>query len=297
MFVLLWGRVELRRKHVAICQGVHPSDDGAGADASVPAIALRGTIGAEKGAECSREDDFAMLRPRELGRIRSALASSSHFQFLEAAELDQLAGLGRLQHLRNAQRIAQQASTSDDRLWIVLGGAVRVSARAPGSKEYVYAVLGPGSYFGLADAVRGMEFTAEARAFGDTDLAVFRGAALAAMLEERPRLWRHVSRLLAHRLRLALAIMRDNSGAPLPERVARRLLGHALSSDVRGLAEVAVRMTQQDLALMLGVSRSRTNAALRQLEREGLIRAGYRGITITDLPGLRGLAGPGTQGY
>jgi CRP-like cAMP-binding protein len=247
-------------------------------------------------AECLREDDFAMLRPRELDRIRSALASSTHFQFLEAAELDQLAGLGRLQHLRQGQRIAQ-AGTSDDRLWIILSGAVRVSARAPGSREYVYAVLGPGSYFGLADAVRGMEFTAEARAFGDTVLAVFRGAALAAMLEERPRLWRHVSRLLAHRLRLALAIMRDNSGAPLPERIARRLLGHALSNDVRGLAEVSVRMTQQDLALMLGVSRSRANAGLRQLERDGLIRNGYRGITITDLPGLRGLAGPGTQGY
>jgi CRP/FNR family transcriptional regulator, cyclic AMP receptor protein len=237
-----------------------------------------------------------MLRRREFGRIRSALASSTHFQLLEAAELDQLAALGRQQHLRHAQRVAQP-DAHDDRLWIILSGAVRVSSQTPGSREYVYAVLGPGSYFGLADALRGATFTAEARAFGDTTLAVFRGAALAAMLEERPRLWRHVSRLLAHRLRLALAIMRDNSGAPLPERIARRLLGHALSNDVRGLAEVAVRMTQADLALMLGVSRSRVNAGLKHLEREGLIRAGYRGITIADLPGLRGLAGPGTQGY
>jgi len=54
-----------------------------------------------------------------------------------------------------------------------------------------------------------------------------------------------------------------------------------------------VRMTQADLALMLAASRSRTNAALKQLESHGLVRAGYRGITILDLAGLHKLAGPG----
>jgi len=236
-----------------------------------------------------------MQRRREFGRIRSTLAASWHFQALEGADLDRLAEIGRLQRLRHAER-AMQAGTRD-RLWIILSGAVRVSNQTPGSKEYVYAVLGPGSYFGLATAVHDAPFPADARAFGATDLAAFRGDALAAMVEERPSLWRYVSDLLSRRLRLALLIMRDNSVAPLPERIARRLLGHALSSDVRGLQEVQVRMTQTDLALMLGGSRSRTNAAIKKLERLGLIRAGYRGITILDLPGLRKLAGPGVTAY
>jgi len=232
----------------------------------------------------------------EFGRIRSALASSAHFHALDAADLDRFAQLGRVQRLRHAER-AGPAGAADERFWIILSGAVRVSTQAPGTKEYVYAVLGPGSYFGLADAVRGEALSVRARAFGATDLAAFRGARLATMLEERPRLWRHVSNLLERRLRLALAILRDNSVAPLPERIARRLLGHALSCDVRGADEVPVRMTQADLALMLGSSRSRTNAALKTLERSGLVRAGYRGITILDLPGLRRLAGPGVTAY
>jgi hypothetical protein len=33
------------------------------------------------------------------------------------------------------------------------------------------------------------------------------------------------------------------------------------------------------------------------LESGGLIKAGYRGITILDLPGLRKLAGPGIYAY
>jgi|SRR5688500_691467 len=237
-----------------------------------------------------------MLRRREFGRIRSALAASSHFQSLTAADLNRLAELGRLQRLRNAERAAR-AGTHDDQLWIILSGAVRVSSYTPGTREFVYAVLGPGSYFGLATAVHRATFTADARAFGATDLAVFSGASICGMLDERPRLWGHVSGLLARRLQLALLILRDNSVAPLPERTARRILGHALSRDLRGLSEVPVRMTQADLALMLGAGRSRTNAALKTLERRGLIRVGYRGITIIDLPGLRALAGPGTHAY
>ena len=237
-----------------------------------------------------------MLRRREYDRIRSALATSTHFQMLASADLDRLALLGRLQRLHHAERATRDGS-ADDQFCIILSGAVRVSSQMPGAKEYVYAVLGPGSYFGLANAVRRATITADARAFGPTDLAVFSGPALEAMLDQQPRLWKHVCGLLARRLRIALLALRDNSVAPLPERIARRLLGHALSSDVGGLTQVAVRMTQADLALMLSASRARTNAALKTLERAGLVRAGYRGITILDLPALRRLAGPGVHAY
>lgn len=237
-----------------------------------------------------------MLKRREYDRIRSALASSAHFQALGGADLERLALLARLQRLRHGE-LAVRDGAADDQFCIILSGAVRISSQLPGAKEYVYAVLGPGSYFGLANAVRRATITADARAFGATDLAVCAGPALEAMLDERPRLWKHVSFLLSRRLRLALTALRDNSVAPLPERIARRLLGHALSSDLGGLTQVAVRMTQADLALMLAASRARTNAALKSLERAGLVRAGYRGITILDLPGLRRLAGPGIHAY
>jgi CRP/FNR family transcriptional regulator, cyclic AMP receptor protein len=241
-------------------------------------------------------NDRATLRRREFARIRSALGASSHFHELPGADLDRLAQLGRLQRLRHAEHAARTGHR-DDQLWIVLSGAVRVSTQPPGAREYVYAVLGPGSYFGLATAVRNAAFTADAHAFGATDLAAFSGPDLLAMLEEQPRLWRHISGLLALRLRLALLVLCDNSVAPLPERIARRVLAHALSTDLRGLAQVEVRMTQADLARMLGAGRSRTNAALKVLERRGLLKAGYRSISILDLPALRALAGPGIEAF
>jgi len=243
----------------------------------------------------AQETIAPMIRRPEFARIRATLTASAHFHSLEAIDLDRLASLGRLQQVAHGARPPRSAN--DDSLWVILTGAMRVSSEAPGVKEYVYAVLGPGSFFGLSTAVRRAPLTIEARAFGQTDLAVFSGEGLAELMDDRPMLWRHVSRMLARRLRLALLVLRDNSVAPLPERIARRVLAHALSSDLRNRSEVQVRMTQNDLALMLGASRSKTNAALKVLETRGLLDAGYRGITILDVQRLRSFAGAEVQPF
>lgn len=237
-----------------------------------------------------------MNRRSEFARIRAALAASAHFHSLAGADLDGLAALGRLRHLEHGERSAR-GDANDQSLWVILSGAMRVSSATGGAREFVYAVLGPGSFFGLATAVRSAPVTLEARAFGKTDLAVFDSARLTAALDARPKLWRHVSTLLAKRLRLALILLRDNSVVPLPERIARRVLAHAMSSELGSRAEVMVRMTQADLGLMLGASRSKTNAALKNLEARGLIDAGYRGITLLDIPRLRALAGAELQPF
>ena len=231
-----------------------------------------------------------MQRQSDTERIRFALARSAHFGSLAPAILDRLAALANLRHARHGERLGS-ADTVDGKLWIVVSGAVRISTRPyAGRRESVHAVLGEGSYFGLANAVGHGPFTFDARAFGATDVAVIDGRHLAPLLEENPPLWRHVSRLMTHRLKVALGIMEDNRGLPLGERIARRLLGHAASTENPEGAQPTLRMTQADLAKMMDAGRSRTNTALKRMEAQGLVRAGYRSITLVDLPALRKLA-------
>src|SRR5262245_46725222 len=85
----------------------------------------------QNGTIHGRERSTPMLRRREFGRIRSALARSTHFQELEAGDLDRLAELGRLQRLRHREHAARSGER-DDQLWIILTGAVRVSTQTPG---------------------------------------------------------------------------------------------------------------------------------------------------------------------
>jgi CRP/FNR family cyclic AMP-dependent transcriptional regulator len=69
-------------------------------------------------------------------------------------------------------------------------------------------------------------------------------------------------------------------------RVARSLA--ALFNPVLypGVGEV-LRITQQELAYLVGLSRQRVNEALAALEAQGCIRTEYGGLRILDLPALR----------
>jgi CRP/FNR family cyclic AMP-dependent transcriptional regulator len=237
------------------------------------------------------------MRAADQARVRLAFMRSAHFGPLGAIAHERLSRMAELRRVHNADRL-DRGGAADERLWVVVDGAVRLSVRPSDSpKEHVHAVLGPGSYFGLTTAVGHGPVTLEARAFGDTDLAVIEGARLREALEGDPRGWKYVSALLSERLRVAMGVIEDNRLRPLPERIARRLLGHALSSELPEGSQPQLRMTQADLARMVDVARSRLNPVLKRMEADGLVKAGYRTITILDLGRLRALGGPGVVAF
>jgi CRP/FNR family cyclic AMP-dependent transcriptional regulator len=53
-----------------------------------------------------------------------------------------------------------------------------------------------------------------------------------------------------------------------------------------------LRITQQELGYLIGLSRQRVNEALRALQQHGLIRIEYGGVRVLDLDGLRGHVRP-----
>ena len=106
-----------------------------------------------------------------------------------------------------------------------------------------------------------------------------------------------MSGLLAHRLEVALDVIANHRALPLPERLVRRLTGVAISSELLEGAQPTVHMTQGDLARMLDAGRSKINLALKRLEAQGVLRTGYRTITLLDMAALRALAGREVQPF
>jgi CRP/FNR family transcriptional regulator, cyclic AMP receptor protein len=238
------------------------------------------------------------MQPRQTAGIRHMLEQSNQFRDLAAGDLARLAELARLKRLRNHERM-ENVGGYDAHLWIIVRGAVRISAKASGRAEHVYAVLGPGNFFGLAAVIsKGVGVaTIDARAFGATELAWIDGARLLKVLEDRPRLLQHFAVLLSRRLSVVLMLLRDNTACTLPERLVRRLLVLQPSIPRPSDAPAALPMTQEDLARMLGTSRCRTNTELRRLESDGLISTGYRFIKLLDLERLRELAGQDLKSF
>ena len=61
-----------------------------------------------------------------------------------------------------------------------------------------------------------------------------------------------------------------------------RLYGHERGGEVL----LDMKLTQADLADLMGVSRQSINAAVNQLVRAGLIRLSYSTVTIVSIAGL-----------
>jgi DNA-binding FadR family transcriptional regulator len=56
-----------------------------------------------------------------------------------------------------------------------------------------------------------------------------------------------------------------------------------------------LRITQQELGYLVGLSRQRVNEALRTLQAQDLIRVEYGGVRVLDLPALRQHVVNGTE--
>ena len=113
-------------------------------------------------------------------------------------------------------------------------------------------------------------------------------ARLDAWLQAHPRHWRELSRLACARLRGLQAATEDRDQLSVDDQVARRLVLSASNAGqlVWGHWRRRVRLPQEHLASMLGVSRQTINKALRRLERDGLLRLGYAEIEILQLEHL-----------
>jgi CRP-like cAMP-binding protein len=97
---------------------------------------------------------------------------------------------------------------------------------------------------------------------------------------------RFVMRQLNERLAQFIAAREIDRLSNPDLRVARNLAALFNPALFPGVGQV-LRITQQELAYLVGLSRQRVNEALRTLEQHAVIRVEYGGLRVLDLARLR----------
>src|SRR5690606_20953089 len=112
------------------------------------------------------------------------------------------------------------------------------------------------------------------------------------VLEQEPRLARHVIELLCERLRLNTERISEQAFLSLHDRLARKIeaLAIAHGQHCTDGVRIALRLSQTDLALMLGVTREAVNKQLKSWAQAGVLKLERGSITVRDLKAL-GAAG------
>lgn len=179
-----------------------------------------------------------------------------------------------------------------DGLYGVLSGAMRITAVSAQGKEAILALVEPPQWFGEIALFDGQARTHDAWAEADTELVHLSQDALHALLARQPTLWPHFGRLLTHKMRLLMGIVEDTALQPPATRLARRLLAMLDSHGELNAPSggTLLRLPQEQLGMMLSLSRQTVNQILRQFEREGALRLHRGGIEVADLAVLRRLA-------
>jgi CRP/FNR family cyclic AMP-dependent transcriptional regulator len=220
---------------------------------------------------------------------RQLFAGHALFGKLPPDDLDALLLHARLERFPAGRAIFAKGSPGRS-MMVILKGSVRISTPSPAGPDIVLAILGPGEVFGEIALLDGADRTADARAVSDCELMVLDHRDFIPFLERRADLCLLLLRLLSQRLRQTDQQFEEVMFGRLDSRIAMTLvrLAHATSSRDDGV--VALHITQQELAGMVGAARESVNKQLQVWQKEGALKLGNRLIEIADIEMLETLS-------
>jgi CRP/FNR family cyclic AMP-dependent transcriptional regulator len=220
----------------------------------------------------------AVADPRVLGEL-------ALFEGLSAAELARLNDLvGRTKFPAGAMIMTE--TQPGEVAYIVLEGTLKVSVVQASGSELTLALLGPGELVGEMAMADRAGRSADVTALEPTNLLWLDRHTFDQLRREVPAVTENLLRLLSRRLRLANSQLQAIATLDVHGRVARQLLaladayGETLGDgDVR----IPLRLTQGDLAELVGATRVRVNEVLVSFKRRDYLSVdGRYRVTIHD---------------
>jgi CRP/FNR family transcriptional regulator, cyclic AMP receptor protein len=223
-----------------------------------------------------------------IATIARQLGRANLFRRMESTQLEEIARSLRVQVYRRRELVFTSRREQPGVL-ILLDGRVKLTRADPRTgRELILFIVRPGELFGMSDIDASEPASAVAldqSVVGRMRTADFERLTQAA--EFAVEMARMTASRLAHvTSRLDEMVFRD-----VPARLARVLLRLATDFPVEhnGAAAIDVRLTQQDLADLIGSTRESASLAVNHFKRQGLIDVRQRVIFIRDSERLRSL--------
>ncbi|MBO6718721.1 MAG: Crp/Fnr family transcriptional regulator [Rhizobiaceae bacterium] len=163
----------------------------------------------------------------------------------------------------------------------VVTGLVKISTISRTGKAMTFAGVGDGGWFGEGSLIKNEPRQYDLVAIRDTRLAMMPRSVFMWLFENSTGFNRFLVLQLNERMGQFIATIEQDRILGPKERVARNLgwlFNPVLYPGTRGEIEI----TQEELALLAGVSRPLVNRALQELEAEGLLKLERGSIRVFD---------------
>jgi CRP/FNR family transcriptional regulator, cyclic AMP receptor protein len=225
-------------------------------------------------------------------QILELLARTALFGSLDDTERKAVAQEMRETTLEPGQAIFGRGDPGKE-IYLVTSGRVRLSILTSEGRELSFAHAETGQVFGEIAVFDGGARSADATAVTRVTACTLSKPSLMRLIETRPAVRNAALRFLCQRVREADQQLEGIALYPIEARLARFFLTAARQKagvDCEGKVALDLPISQGELALLIGASRPKVNAALALLEDQGAIERGG-GSFVCHLEELEEIAG------
>ncbi len=219
---------------------------------------------------------------------REVLTRIPLFRDLTRAELDSVTAHATVHGQPRGAAILRKGEPATGMI-VLLQGRVRISLLSEEGKELTLRILGPGEVLGEISLLDGQPRSADVTALEDCVLLTVERTHFLSMLRGSTDQCMRLMTSLCERVRRTSVSLEEAVLLDLPARLWLHLRRMAEEHGVptpRGTL-IAVRLSQGEIAALVGVSREAVNRQLKSWESEGRIanENGRLVLTKTNLPG------------
>jgi CRP/FNR family transcriptional regulator, cyclic AMP receptor protein len=213
-----------------------------------------------------------------------------HLPLFAGLPIDQIASLEAMTQRRWFKRgeVVFHKGDPGDTLFVIVEGQVKIVLPSESGEEALLAVLDEGEFFGELSLIDEQPRSATIVASEPTETLVLHRDSFLQSVTSSPDLAIHMLQVLSRRLREADEFVEDAVFLDVPGRLAKKLLqlAEAYGRPGMGGTMITLRLTQQELATMVGATRESVNKHLRAYRSRGIIDIDHQRIVIlrpTDL--------------
>ncbi len=202
------------------------------------------------------------------------LNAAEQYKVRQDIQVKQIAGEG---------FVCRRGETAD--YWFgVISGVVKINNVGASGKSTTLLGLAPGSWFGEGSLLKEESRRYDATTLRDSQLALMPKSTFVWLMDNSMFFNRFLITQLNKRLGQFIGAMENERLLDVDARVARSLA--ALFDSWYPQQTLMLKISQEEIGQLAGLSRQRVNSALKVLELSGLIRVHYGEIHVLDLDKL-----------
>jgi CRP-like cAMP-binding protein len=201
-------------------------------------------------------------------------------------ELSKLPGAVSLSNLSTGTRLYDSGDNSDH-VYLLRSGYVKLYRLGRGGKHCIFGVVEEGQLFGEGALLGESRRRTAAEVLEKASVTMVSKETVLDYAKGRPEFWKAFAPFLGRKIQLLEEQLQWLCFLDVEQRLARLLLQWAQSGRPHsGDSDPQIRLSQKELAGLVGATRETTSSALNRLQRAGCVEIGRRRLMIRSIEKL-----------